>query len=223
MAEPNTTANAKGGASKRNGSAAASKRNGSKQTPSAASRKASPAKTKTTAAKTRSSSKRSSAGGARAGSRNARTTRSASATTSRDLALERSQGEPQPAGSAVGNTVAAAARKAAKPVLAGGVTLASIAGAVAAGRALTPTGRRVLGVTVKPARLRAWAPKAGGGRGSLPKRPPSPSQLDMNLLATRIATAGQRVGRSGKQLSKIAADLQKAGEATEQVGSHLSK
>jgi hypothetical protein len=205
-------------ASKRNGSAAASKRNGSAAKPnaSAATKKASAAKTRTTASKPRSTSKKSSA---RAGTRNARTTRAASAPASRDVALERAQGELQSAGSAV----VAVARKAAKPVLAGGVTVAGIAGAVAAGRALTPTRRKVLGVTVKPARLRAWTPKVGGGLGSLPKRLPSPAHLDMDVLAARIATTGQRVGHSGKQLSKIAADLQKAGEATEQVGKHLSK
>jgi hypothetical protein len=94
---------------------------------------------------------------------------------------------------------------------------------VAAGIALTPKRRKMLGVTVSPARLRPRAPKVGGGLGSLSKRVPSPSKLDMDALASRIAATGQQVGRSGKQLSKIASDIQRAGEATERVGKHLSK
>jgi hypothetical protein len=127
------------------------------------------------------------------------------------------------AGEAATGTIAAVARKAGRPALAGGVAAASIAGAVFAGRALTPSRRRVLGVRVSSPRPGAWGQKLGEAVGSLPKRAPSPSQFDLQGLAGRLTDAGQQVGRVGRQLGRVAADVQRAGEATEQVGRHLSK
>ena len=96
---------------------------------------------------------------------------------------------------------------AAKPVLAGGAAAAAVAGGIAVGKALRPT-RHVIDLrAVRWPKLRVASPK-------LP---------DMNSVAKGVSKAGEQVGRTGEQLSKIAGDIQKAGETTERIAKLLAK
>ncbi len=98
-------------------------------------------------------------------------------------------------------------QRAAKPVLAGGAAVAAVAGGVAVRKVLRPRRNTI------DLRAVGW-PKLHVA---------SPKVPDMNSVAKGVSKAGEQVGRTGEQLSRIAGDIRKAGETTERIGKLLAK
>jgi hypothetical protein len=110
-------------------------------------------------------------------------------------------------------------QRAGTPALAAGAATVGIAGALRVRKARKPKQRKRLGVHVSPLRVRVPMPIDGSVLGAVTKNLPT----DIDSLAHGVSKTGKQVSLAGKQLGKIAIDIQRAGETTDRIGKLMAK